>query len=218
VHVYGFEVGEYDRTLPLVLDPAVLIYCGYIGGSSGDNGEGIAVDGLGNAYVTGYTQSPENTFHVLSGPDLTFNGSFDVFVAKVSPETSMFFIFDGHDFDGNGTSDASVFRPSNGRWYIKGVGSSVWGTAGDLPVNGDYNGDGTTDIAVWRPANGRWYIKGVAGSVWGTAGDFPVPGNYNGDINGTTDIAVWRPSNGRWYIKGIGGYIWGMIGDIPLVR
>ncbi len=54
-YVYGFEVGEYDRTKPLVLDPAVLVYCGYIGGSGYDHGYGIAVDGSGCAYVTGQT-------------------------------------------------------------------------------------------------------------------------------------------------------------------
>ncbi len=127
-----------------------------------------------------------------------------------------YFVFDGHDFNGNGSSDASVFRPSNGRWYLRGIGSYVWGTVGDIPVNGDYNGDWITDVAVWRPSSGRWYIIGVAGSVWGTAGDMPVPGNYNGDLNGTTDIAVWRPSNGRWYIKGIGSFVWGTAGDIPV--
>jgi hypothetical protein len=193
-----------------------LLYCGYIGGSLNDYGLGIAVDASGNAYVIGSTYSPEDTFPVLYGPDLIHNGSTDAFMAKIPPETSWCFIFDGHDFDGNGTSDSSVFRPSNGRWYILGVGSSVWGTVGDIPINGDYNGDGKTDIAVWRPANGRWYIKGVAGSVWGTAGDIPVPGNYNGDVNGTTDIAVWRPSNGRWYIKGVAGSVWGTGGDIPV--
>ncbi len=63
-YVYGFEVGAYDRTKPLVLDPAVLVYCGYIGGDGlGDEyGFDIAVDGSGNAYVTGSTYSTEATF------------------------------------------------------------------------------------------------------------------------------------------------------------
>ncbi len=127
-----------------------------------------------------------------------------------------YYIFDGHDFDGDGDSDASVFRPSNGRWYIRGVGGVVWGHVGDIPVNGDYNGDGTTDVAVWRPSNGWWYQKGIGGTCWGMSGDIPVPGNYDGDVNRTTDIAVWRPSNGKWYIKGIGSYVWGAAGDIPV--
>jgi hypothetical protein len=129
---------------------------------------------------------------------------------------SDYYIFDGHDFDGNGSSDVSVFRASNGRWYIKDVGSYVWGTTGDIPVNGDYNGDGITDVAVWRSSNGRWYLKGIGGASWGMSGDIPVPGNYNGDVNGMTDIAVWRPSNGHWYIKGIGGANWGTLGDVPV--
>ena len=45
---------------------------------------GIAVDGDGNAYVTGETNSSEATFPVTVGPDLTFNGDFDAFVAKIS--------------------------------------------------------------------------------------------------------------------------------------
>ncbi len=193
-----------------------LLYCGYIGGSVSDYGQGIAVDSSGNAYITGFTYSTQATFPVLSGPVLDQNGVEDAFVARISSETFMCLIFDGHDFNGNGTSDVSIFRPSNGRWYIKGVGNYAWGAARDIPVNGDYNGDGKTDIAVWRPSNGRWYIKGVGGSVWGTTGDIPVPGNYNGDVNGRTEIAVWRPSNGRWYIKGVGGSVWGIAGDIPV--
>ena len=37
-------------------------------------GFGIAVDGAGDAYVTGYTSSTEATFPVTVGPDLTYNG------------------------------------------------------------------------------------------------------------------------------------------------
>jgi hypothetical protein len=44
-HGYGFVIGSYDRSKPLVLDPAVFVYAGYIGGSEGsEQGSGIAVD------------------------------------------------------------------------------------------------------------------------------------------------------------------------------
>ena len=65
-----------------------LDYAGYIGGSGNDFGNGIAVDSVGNAYVTGSTFSTEASFPVTVGPDLTFNGGStlgDAFVAKVNP-------------------------------------------------------------------------------------------------------------------------------------
>ncbi len=46
---YYFELGSYDPSLPLILDPAVLVYAGYLGGSGWDQGIDIAVDGSGNA-------------------------------------------------------------------------------------------------------------------------------------------------------------------------
>src|SRR5581483_10894806 len=48
----AFEVGPYDKDISLVIDP-VLIYATYLGGNKNDMGYGIAVDGAGNAYVTG---------------------------------------------------------------------------------------------------------------------------------------------------------------------
>ena len=82
---YGFKIGDYDHTQPLVLDPAVLVYCGFLGGSGEDQGHGIDVDASGCAYVIGQTTSTEASFPVAAGPDLAANGGIDAFVAKLNP-------------------------------------------------------------------------------------------------------------------------------------
>jgi hypothetical protein len=56
---YGFKVGLYDPARPLILDPEFIVYSGFLGGSGDDTGAAIAVDGLGNAYVTGTTFSAD---------------------------------------------------------------------------------------------------------------------------------------------------------------
>jgi uncharacterized repeat protein (TIGR03803 family) len=136
---------------------------------------------------------------------------------------SEIYIFDGHDFNSDGVSDVSVFRPSNSFWYIKGVGNYKWGATGDKPASGDYDADCKTDVAVFRASAGKWYVRrsyngATLTYLWGTNGDVPVPGNYDGD--GKTDVAVWRPANGKWYVKGSAGtnmsISWGTNGDIPV--
>lgn len=84
----GFRIGDYDRTLPLVIDP-VLNFSAFIGGSRSDYGWAVAVDAANNIYVAGETLSKN-----LKNDDLvTTNysgtvyhgglGSFgDAFVAK----------------------------------------------------------------------------------------------------------------------------------------
>jgi hypothetical protein len=52
----GFQVGGYDASRPLVIDP-VLSYSTYLGGSGKDFGDNIAVDASGAAYVVGSTNS-----------------------------------------------------------------------------------------------------------------------------------------------------------------
>jgi len=86
-HVIGYRLGSYDPSRPLTIDPAVIVYAGYIGGDANDEGMAIAVDGGGNAYVAGQTNQPTTVpFPATVGPDLTFNGGSDAFVAKVKAD------------------------------------------------------------------------------------------------------------------------------------
>ncbi len=94
------------------------------------------------------------------------------------------------DFDGNGKTDMTVFRPSNGIWYtvpslVQNAVSTAssfgfqWGLVGDIPQPADYDGDGETDYAVFRPSTGAWYINNSGSNTisiptWGTATDRPA--------------------------------------------
>lgn len=82
----AFELGSYNPNQTLFLDPVVLLYCGYIGGS-GVKGEllyDIAVDIHGNTYIVGDTYSDETVFPVKNGPYLTYSNKGDGFLAKVN--------------------------------------------------------------------------------------------------------------------------------------
>jgi FtsP/CotA-like multicopper oxidase with cupredoxin domain len=118
------------------------------------------------------------------------------------------------DFDGNGSTDISVFRPSTGQWFVNGQATVSFGVNGDVPVPGDYDGNGSADKAVFRPSVGGWYRNGASTTFFGFNGDTPVPGDYDG--NGTTDIAIFRPSVGGWYRNAGPTTFFGLNGDIPV--
>ncbi len=136
---------------------------------------------------------------------------------------------DKADFDGDGKTDISIFRPAPGQWwYLRSSDNTnrafSFGSSTDKIVPGDYTGDGKTDIAVFRPSTGFWSVlrsedSTFYGFPFGTSGDVAAPADYDGD--GKTDAAVFRLSNTTWFIsKSTGGTTitqFGAIGDAPAV-
>jgi hypothetical protein len=124
------------------------------------------------------------------------------------------------DFDGDGRTDVSIFRPSDGSWwYLRSSDSQFrvfsFGTSTDILTPGDFTGDGKTDISVFRPSTGFWYIQRSEDNSFfsfpfGTNGDIPAPTDYDGD--GRTDAAVFRPSNSTWYILNSGNGTTSIVG------
>ncbi len=123
-------------------------------------------------------------------------------------------ILQSGDYAGDGTSDIGVFRAASGLWSVRGVGTSFFGQAGDVPASGDYDGDGTSDLALFRPASALWAIYGVTRVYYGTSGDTAVPADFTGD--GMADIGIFRPATGLWAVRGLPRVYFGAAGDFPV--
>ncbi len=114
----GFAVGDYNPDSMLILDPG---YSTYLGGSDAEYAYDIAVDGSGNAYVTGYTQS-SNFFTSVGAYQGTLSGVSDAFVTKFSSSGTLLY---STYFGGNGADQAvSISLDGSGNAYIGGITGS----------------------------------------------------------------------------------------------
>ncbi|MDH4152735.1 MAG: tandem-95 repeat protein, partial [Nitrospira sp.] len=129
----GFELGAYDTSRELVIDP-VLSYVAFLGGTGYDTAEGIAVDSSGNAYITGWTGSTD--FPTTVGAlDQSYNsGSYDIYVAKLSATGNSLVYSTFIGGSGNDTGNAIVVDGS-GNVYIAGQTTST-----DLSTVNAYQG------------------------------------------------------------------------------
>jgi hypothetical protein len=172
--------------------------------------------------------SDDNTGGVGPNPGwyidtLTVNGSYSCGSSAIVSRTPF-------DFDGDGKTDISIFRPNASAewWYSKSSNSQVvaglFGASTDIPTPGDFTGNGKTDIAFFRPSSGQWFIlrsedNSFLAFPFGSNGDVPAPADFDGD--GKTDAAVFRPSSGTWFILPSGGGAavitqFGVNGDKPV--
>jgi hypothetical protein len=120
-----FQVGAYDRSRQLVIDPS-LSYSSYLGGTGDDYGNAIAIDASGNAYLTGSTLS--TNFPTLSAYETTCASCTtftepDVFVSKVNASGSalVFSTYIGGNYEDSGNG---IAVDANEYVYVTGTTSS----------------------------------------------------------------------------------------------
>jgi hypothetical protein len=177
----AFEVGAYDATRPLVIDPS-LIYSTYLGGSGLDAANGIALDGAGRAYVTGFTDSVD--FPVTDGVEIP-GFLTSAFVAKLTA--------DGSDVD------YSTFL--GGSWYDQGNAVAVDAQGNAYVVGLSLSEDFPTSPGAVQE------LFGGFGDVFvvklGPNGNFFFYSTYLGGANLDQSGAIAIDAAGNAYVAGL---------------
>lgn len=202
----GFQVGDYDQTQPLVIDP-VLVYSTYAGGSASDFGRGIVADSAGNVYVAGDSFSAD--FLIASRASIT---NSDVFVGKLSSNglllTLSFFgggmvpVATHNDFasglalDGSGNVYLCGTTESPDFPHFNSVGSDLLGTSDAFVIKMAPNlmnflyssligGSGQeSGVSIAVDSTGSAYISGRTSSQ-----DFPLVGAIQPSYGGGSSDA-----------------------------
>ena len=187
---FGFRVAAYDHSRPLIIDP-LLYYTTYLGGGGDDQGLAIALDGIGNIYVTGHTTSAD--FPVAAPLNAT-NSLQDAFVTKLDP-TGTTVIYSTY-LGGSGVDEGrAIAADGAGNAFVAGYTQSIdfpssSPLAGQTALQGVQNGfvsrlssdgarlifssylggtgvDSVNGIAVDKSGNA--FVAGVT-----TSSDFPI--------------------------------------------
>ena len=203
----GFDLGNYDRSHPLIIDPT-LTYSTYLGGSGYDRGEAIALDASGNAYVTGYTYS--TNFPMQNPFQPIYFGDVDAFVTKFSAtgSTLLYSTYLGGSADEYGrgiTVDASGnayvtgftystnFPRQNPYQSTLGGDSDAFVTklsaTGSILLYSTYLGRSGTEVGsgIVVDTFGNAYVTGYTNSA-----NFPLQNPFQPTFGGGSDVFVTK--------------------------
>lgn len=188
-----FAVSEYDRTEPLIIDP-VLNYSTYLGGSAaGDLGTAIAVDSLGDAFVTGTTFSTTFPTHNGFGAG---NAKGVAFVSELNPSGTAL-LYSTYLGGTGGDAGIGIALDPSGNIYVAGETFSA-----DFPTNSS-----VTPLKPSSPgaALGTSFVTKINPTA-NVAAQL-VYSSYLGGTNGVSGIpdfanAIAADANGNAYVTG----------------
>lgn len=224
----GFDVGTYDSSLPLVIDP-VLVYSTYLGGSGVDQVLDVAVGMQGTAYnesvyVTGFTRSsnfPLNTPTL----DNSLGGSSDAFVTRLNPNGTVNF---STYFGGSAReNDLTGFGGYGGIDHLSNSGNRTgifltgFTQSSDFPTTtGAFqrNLNGSQDAFVVRIDNNGGtlnYSTLLGGSGAEAGADITVDPNGNAYVTGWTDSSNFPTTSGVYQSTRRGG-LEAFVAKLPL--
>ena len=173
-----------------------LIYSTYLGGSSHEEGGGIAVDQAGNAYVTGSTYSTNfPTYRPLMPPSCDGNNR-DVFVSVLN-STGSNFIYSTHIGGGTNQGDEAgmgIAVDAAGNAYVTGDGSSLFPTT---PGAYQTSGGGGFILKINPDGSALLYSTHLSGASGAT--DIAIDLSGNAYITGSTNgglptVSAFQPS------------------------
>jgi len=150
-----FAIADYDRSLPLVIDP-VISYGTFLGGSGDDGAFSVTTDSAGNIYVAGITTSADLPSAAPAG-GRTLSGASDAFVAKLNPQgTALIYIA----YLGGSDQDAAlaVAADAQGNAYVTGGTNSK-----DFPVTSSafqsrFGGTGGSSLPPFSSPAGDGFV------------------------------------------------------------
>lgn len=178
----AFALGRYDRSQAVVIDP-VLVYSTYLGGSSYDDGAGIAIDSAGQAYVTGNTASADFPTQDPLQPALS---STDAYVAKLATDGRSL-VYSTYLGGSGGEAGKGIAVDAAGQAHVVGVTSST-DFPTHLPLQAALKGD--VDVFVAKlAADGQslLYSSYLGGSTDDEAAGIALDNGGRAYVTGTTD-------------------------------
>ncbi len=181
----GFNLGAYDPTAGLVIDPSVG-WGAYIGGTGDENAWAVTMDAYKCVYAAGETNSAG---WVAGGFDTTYGGSTDAFVIKYTRKGTRLWstYLGGSDQDvarGITVSDA-------GRLYVVGYTESSGWTSGGVGDHSYNTGGGDGFIVKLRRTGGHHWSCYLGGRAADKAYGVACSANEAVHVAGHTNSANW---------------------------